>query len=360
LEPDKNMTNDNNTTEKKKHGIVFKLFGLIIIIAAVLIGGHYAIRYISGRFLYETTDDAFIDGHIVSISPKISGVITKVMVDDNQHVKKGDLLVTIDPCDYQAKVNIYQAALLVAKAEVQKAKAGISSAQAQSDRAEADLKRYVELKGSSSISAQDMDNAKAAALSAKAALEVAISSTASAEAKVVQAQADLEQAKLSLSYTNIYAPLDGKVAQKHAETGSFVATGQPLMAIIAYEVWVTANFKETQLVDIHPGQKVTISVDAFPAGKLNGRVDSIQAGTGARFSLFPSENATGNYVKVIQRVPVKITFEEPKDKLKQLGLGLSVIPDVYISGKSTELPKWLQILQILGGASRDSNGDENR
>jgi membrane fusion protein, multidrug efflux system len=354
------MAIDKKTTEKKKNGIVFKLFGFILIVVAIAAGGHYAILYVVGRILYESTDNAFIDGHIVSISPKISGVISKVLVNDNQNVKKGDLLITIDPCDYQAKVNIYQAALLVAQAEAQKAKANITASQAQADRTSADLKRYEALTGSSSISAQDMDNAKAAAISAKAAIEVAISSTASADAKIVQAQADLEQSRLSLSYTNIYAPTDGKVAQKHAEAGAFVAMGQPLMALISNEVWVTANFKETQLSDINPGQEVTISVDAFPNFKFKGQVNSIQAGTGARFSLLPSENATGNYVKVIQRVPVKITFNEPTEQLKYLGLGMSVIPYINVDDKSTEHPKWLRILEYLGGIRQTADGAENQ
>ena len=348
------MTKEENKTGKKKHGIIFKLFWLLVIICAVVIGGHYAIRIVVKHILYESTDDAFIEGHIVPISPKVSGIITQVFIDDNQEVGKGDLLVTIDPRDYQAKVNSYQAALQITQAESEEAKSGISAAKAQADRTEADLKRYEELTENSGVSKQDMDNAAAASKSAKAALEVAIHNAAAAQAKIGQAQANLDQAKLELSYTNIYAPLDGRVAQKHAEEGSFVTTGQPLMALISYDVWVVANFKETQLNDMHPGQKVTISVDAFDHEKLKGHIDSIQPGTGSRFSLLPPENATGNYVKVIQRVHVKIIFDEPLEKLKHLGLGMSVEPDVYVASETIENAQWFRILEYLGGLNRNT------
>ena len=349
----KNMIKNTKKPNEKKHGIVFKLSWLVIIAGVILIGGRYGIRAVVKHVLYESTDDAFIEGHIVSISPKVSGFIANVFINDNQDVRKGDLLVTIDPRDYQVRCNSYEAASQVAQAECEKAKAGIAAAQAQAERAEADLKRYEELTGNSSVSKQDMDNARAASISAGAALDVAIHNASAAQARVVQAQANLNQAKLELSYTNIYAPRDGRIAQKHAETGSFVTTGQPLMAVISYDVWVTANFKETQLSDMHPGQQVTISVDAFDHQKLKGHVDSIQPGTGSRFSLLPPENATGNYVKVIQRVPVKIIIDEPVKKLKHLGLGMSVEPDVYIASQKTEHSSWLQILEYLGGVEQD-------
>ncbi len=348
------MTKNEKKTEEKKHGIVFKLIWFIVIVIIAIVGGHYTIRGIVKHVLYESTDDAFIDGHIVSISPKVSGFIAKVLINDNQDVKKGDLLVTIDPRDYEAKGNSYQAALQVAKAEAEKAKAGIEAAQAQANRTEADLVRYEELKGNSSISKQDLDNAKAASISAKANLDVAIHNASAADARVFQAQANLEEANLELSYTNIYAPQDGRVAQKHAEAGSFVTTGQPLMAVISYDVWIVANFKETQLNNMYPNQKVNISVDAFHNLKLKGHIDSIQPGTGSRFSLLPPENATGNYVKVIQRVPVKIILDEPMENLKRLSLGMSVEPDVYIAGKTTEQSSWLHILEYLGGVKQEA------
>jgi membrane fusion protein, multidrug efflux system len=355
--PDKNMTNSEKKSEQKKHGIIFKLFWIIVIAIAVIIGGRYSIRAIVNLFLYESTDDAFIEGHIVSISPKVSGFITQVLVNDNQDVKKGDLIVTIDARDYQARVNSSEAALLVAQAESEKAKAGIAVAKAQSDRADNDLKRYENLNDSSSISKQDLDNARAASISAKANLEVAVHNASAADARVVQAQTSLDQAKLDLSYTNIYAPQDGRIAQKHAEQGSYVTAAQPLMAIISYDVWVTANFKETQLENMHPGQNVTISVDAFDKQLLKGHIDSIQPGTGSRFSLLPSENATGNYVKVVQRIPVKIIIDEPVEKLKNLSLGMSVEPRVYTADETMEHASWLKTLEYLGGMNHISAGE---
>jgi membrane fusion protein (multidrug efflux system) len=354
------MANDEKKTGRKRHGIFFKLFWIVVLVAVIVVAGHYAIRYSVRHILYETTDDAFVDGHIVSISPKIRGQITGVLVSDNQQVKKGDLLVTIDPCDYQAKVNAYQAVLQVARAEAQKDKASISAARAQADNAATDLKRYQELEGTSSISKQDLDRAQAAAASTQAELQVAVKQAAAADARIVKAQADLKQADLELSYTKIYAPRDGRVAKKNAEKGSFVAIGQPLMSIIPYEVWVTANFKETQLDNIYPGRKVSISVDAFPGEKFTGCVNSIQAGTGAKFSLLPPENATGNYVKVVQRVPVKITFEESMEDLKHLALGMSVEPDVYVGNEKVENSWWMHLLKRLGRVGPGDDGDGNK
>lgn len=354
------MTNEKKKANQKSHGIVFKIFWLIVIIVLAAAGTRYVIRYAVDRILYISTDDAFIDGHIVSISPKVSGQITKVLVGDNQEVKKGDLLVTIDPRDYQAEVNIYQAALQVSRAEAQKARANISAAKAQMNRAETDLKRYEDLKGTAGISKQQLDKAKTAAVTARAGLEVAVKQAAAANARIVQAQADLKQAGLILSYTRIYAPQDGTVAQKHAEAGSFVQAGQPLMAIIPCQVWVTANFKETHLQNIHPGQEVIIRVDAFTGKKFRGRVNSIQPGTGASFSLLPPENATGNYIKVIQRVPVKITFDEPVEQLKHLGLGMSVEPAVYTAGKKSRHSWWLPILEFLGGVNPAAGEDGSK
>jgi membrane fusion protein (multidrug efflux system) len=354
------MTNDEKKTDRKKYGTIVKLLWLIVLAAGVGLGGRYAIRYVVDHILYESTNDAFIDGHIVPISPKVSGQILKVLVTDNQQVKKGDLLVTIDPCDYQVKVNVYKAALEVARAEAQKAKANISAAKAEAERAQTDLKRYEQLKGDSSISKQELDRAGADASSSQAKLEVAVKQAAAADARIGQAQADLKKAELELSYTKIYAPRDGRLAQKHAEAGSFVVIGQPLMAVIPYDVWVTANFRETQLSNIHPGRKVTISVDAFSDEKLKGHVDSIQAGTGARFSLLPPENATGNYVKVVQRVPVKIIFDEPVERLEHLGLGMSVLPYIYVGDEKSEHSWWLRLLERLGRVEQVVDGDGNK
>jgi membrane fusion protein, multidrug efflux system len=195
------------------------------------------------------------------------------------------------------------------------------------------LKRYEQLVASDSATKQRLDYAAADAQAAAAQLEAAKKQVLMADAKTAQSQANVQQAQLNLSYTKIYAPQDGTVTNKSVEIGEFVTIGQPLLAIVAKDVWVVANYKETQLRHMRVGQKATISVDAYPHKKLKGHVDSIQEGTGARFSLLPPENATGNYVKVVQRVPVKIVFDEEPNALTRLAPGMSVVPEVKVRDK---------------------------
>jgi len=249
---------------------------------------------------HEDTDDAFIDTHVIMISPKVEGQALKVYVDDNQQVKQDDPLVDIDPADYQVKLAQARAEVLSAEAEARKAAGDAASAQ--------------ELFGKDRISRQSYDHAAAEADATKAQAELARKKLAAAE--------------LNLSYTRIVSPSAGKVTRKSVELRSYVRVGQPLMAIVPNQVWVTANFKETQLTRMRPGQKVAIRVDTYPGRIFPGRVDSLQAGTGARFSLLPPENATGNYVKVVQRVPVKIVFDDPPEALPPLSPGMSVVPAV--------------------------------
>jgi len=398
---------------------------------------------------YESTDDAFIDSSIVQISPKISGPVTKVYIQDNQMVKEGDLLVEIDSRDYQvalsqasagwqgfvaqkniakynaqmtgitsiaqteeasaavqssrsnvkmvesqlnaAKSRLEQAdaSVTTAKANAEAAKADIIAAQAQSEQADADANRANQLLKDGVISKQDKEHAVTAAQSAKAQLSAIRKRSVSVESQVVQAiaahkeavnnlhqiesqyqqsQSDLakaagflretnvapqkqavskanlesnihgadyfksgiDKAALELSYTKIYAPVSGKVTRKSIEVGNYIQVGQALMAIVPKEVWVTANFKETQLTYMHPGQTVYIKVDAYPSHIFKGHIESIQSGTGSRFSLFPPENASGNYVKVVQRVPVKILFDESFDSKYILAPGMSVVPEVSL------------------------------
>jgi membrane fusion protein (multidrug efflux system) len=407
---------------------------------------------------YESTDDAFIDGHVIPISSRVSGHVSKVYVTDNQLVKQGDLLVELDPRDFEAQVAAAEALLQAAQANqkshaietdvteitssagvkaamaaVEEAKAGVDTAQAavataesQSAQAQAQLAvsraaleqaradlvaaeaRYEQARdhllrtrslvekhatsqenleeataadrvtraditvAEQKISAQgavvkQMQAAAAAAesilhqaeagvaarkavlLSAEAQLASAQSApqevaqsrskTEEAQADVAHAEAELKQAKLNLSYTKIYAPISGYITRKNAEAGAFVQVGQPLLALVDPHVWVTANFKETQITNIHSGQPVTIKIDSYPGVVFPARVDSIQWGTGARFSLLPPENATGNYVKVVQRVPVKIVFENSQ-QLKQyiLGPGMSVVPTVDIRASGKKAP----------------------
>jgi len=240
---------------------------------------------------YESTDDAFIEGHVVTVGTKLSNTVSQVLIDDNYQVKKGQLLVQIDPRDYQVQFD---------------------SAQASYDKAKSDFDRDTALLGSSAISKADLDATRATFDEAKAALD---------------------QAKLNLEYTRITAPFDGRITRKAVEPGDYIQTGQTLFSIVPNDIWVIANFKETQLTYMVPGQPATIKIDAFPGKVFKGHVDSLQSGTGARFSLLPAENATGNYVKVVQRVPVKIVFDEAPEVQAAFAPGLSVIPEVKISVK---------------------------
>ncbi len=343
--------------------------GLVLLLA---LGVPYYLHFRS----HEATDDAFIDGRIIPISPRVSGHVARVLVADNQKVAAGDLLLEIDPRDFQARLESDQAMvqsaqamvdvaksqrrevaaqLAVARASLDQVQAEQVSAEAKYQQAETDLKRYRELAASHTISPQQLDHAmtverttgadrevsrgklatqRSLLQKAEAALQTADDNVRQAEAQVAARQGQLAQSTLNLSYTKIYAPSDGQVAKKSAEAGAFVQTGQSLMAVVTPEVWVTANFKETQLTHIRPGLPVTLSVDTFPDVTFHGHVDSIQRGTGSRFSLLPPENATGNFVKVVQRVPVKIVFDQPQALAAyELVPGMSVVPEVNIKAK---------------------------
>lgn len=269
------------------------------VVAVLAVGGF--LYYLHARH-YEDTDDAFIEGHVTQISPNVAGTVTSVQVDDNQSVKQGQLLVEIDPRPFDAKLG--------------QDRADAVSADADARKAHSDLERDIQLFAQDAISKQTLDHAQATAEEADARVEL--------ERKKVSAD------ELDLSYTRLTAPMDGRVARKSVEPGSYVQVGQALMAIVPSEVWVVANFKETQLDLMRKGQPVDIHVDAYPDRKFTGRVDSIQSGTGAVFSLLPPENATGNYVKVVQRVPVKIVFDPPPDPSVLLAPGMSVEPRVRV------------------------------
>ncbi len=247
------------------------------------------------------TDDAFIEAHVAPVSPKVQGHVLRVLVDDNRLVKKGDVLAELEPQDYQTKLD--------------DARAAVAGAQASARKTELDAKRYQALFERREASRQSVDHALADAQAARAALD--------------EAQARLRQSELDLSYTKIVAPQDGRVTRKSVEAGAFVSVGQPLLALVPTDVWVVANFKETQLRDMRAGQRAEVKVDAYP-GKLRGHVDSLQAGTGARFSLLPPENATGNFVKIVQRMPVKIVLDEIPATGRLLGPGMSVEAEVKV------------------------------
>jgi membrane fusion protein (multidrug efflux system) len=328
------------------------IIGLIVIAAVAAI---VVLWWLHAR-QYESTDDAFIDAHIVLVAPQVAGRVQQVLVKDNQDVSKGQLLVKIDPADYQVALDQSQAALAeaqgkLAQAQAQKSVADANAAQAQAQvqvvqanarNAQQELNRYQQL-SRAAVSQQQLDNATAAATSSAAQVQAAqkqaaaaaaqanaaVTAITTAKAAVASAQAKIDQAKLMLSYTQIHASEAGLVTRKSVVPGNYIQVGQQLMAIVPHEVWVTGNYKETQLANMRPGQPVEISVDAFPDLDLHGHVDSIQAGSGAVFSLLPPQNATGNYVKVVQRVPVKITFDSLPDQ-PRLAPGMSVEPTVKV------------------------------
>lgn len=312
----------------------------------------------------ETTDDAFTDGDAVTIAPKVAGYVTDLRVKDNQRVKKGDLLVVIDPRDATAQRDQAQAQLGLATAQLHQAQAQLAlskvqypaqrdEARAQVLKAKADLANaeaaYKRQRGVDprATTQQNIDtanaqlrSAQAQLASAQAQLEVAEqvqlqirqqeTNVEAREQQVAQAKAQLETANLNLSWTNVRAPFDGYVTKRNVQTGTLVQAGSALFSLVSQEVWVTANFKESQLERMRPGNKVTVTVDAWPDMELEGHIDSIQQGSGSKFAAFPSENATGNFVKIVQRVPVKIVIDKGLDPNKPLPLGLSVEPKVTL------------------------------
>jgi membrane fusion protein (multidrug efflux system) len=397
------MPEVNKKNNNRKKGLV--LIVLFVLIASA--GGYYI--WSRGRI---TTDDAYVDGHIFTITPRVQGYVAEVRVTDNQLVKKGEPIVTLDRTDYevalaQAKATLAEAEATLTSLEldvplevnqtgyrVKGAQAQLESlrktlegvkkdedaaaqevkrTQAQYNLSSIELKRTRELRASKAAPQSSLDNAETASESSRAQFSASIAKlesvkkqSASLEAEIGSlkaniglaatgedqakikarqveaqkavvelAQARLKQAELDLSYTTIVSPTDGHVTKKGVEPGLMVAKGQPIMAIVPLdpeELWISANYKETQLTHVKPGQEVTIRVDTYPGVKIKGRVDSIMAGTGAAFSLFPPENATGNFVKVVQRIPVKITFDKKDNgRLPQLRIGMSVVPTIYVN-----------------------------
>jgi membrane fusion protein, multidrug efflux system len=324
--------------------------------AACLIGAG-GIRWWLQTRGYESTDDAFIDARQFAVSAKVSGYIVDVPVHDNQLVEAGAPLAHIDDRDYRTALEQAEAQLAQAKAGVANVVAQIAAQQAQIAQAEAqyaqaaaalsfaqeDSQRYQFLarRGAGSLQQAQhsdsdlqqkqaaLDAAKWAIAASRAQLEVVQAQKASAEANVATAKAACGQAALNLSYTTITAAQRGRVAHLSAARGQFVQPGQALMMFVPDRIWVTANFKETQITDMHPGQPVTVTIDAYPDRKVEGHLDSIQPGSGTAFSLLPAENATGNYVKVTQRVPVKIVLDHVPADIA-LGPGMSVEPEVKV------------------------------
>jgi membrane fusion protein (multidrug efflux system) len=362
----------------------------VLVAVALLAGGAFIWHYYSVR---ESTDDSQIDGHIDPIGARVAGTVVRVLHEDNEIVQAGTLLVELDPVDYQVALDRARADLANAQAnsaganvnipitattsssqlvaadanvkaterEVESAKARVQEAQANYTKVSADLKRMEQLIAKDEISHQQYDASVAANNSARASLDAAIANVASAQSKEAQARAQADaahtvpeqikvmrsragaasaevqkfqsavaQAELNLKYTRIYAPVTGILSKRNVEPGQVLQAGQPLFSLVNLDdIWCTANFKENQLRNMHPGQRAKIYVDAY-GRDYNGTVESISGATGSRFSMLPPENATGNYVKVVQRLPVRLRLDKGQDPNHLLRPGLSAEPTVFI------------------------------
>ncbi|MBW8864582.1 MAG: HlyD family secretion protein [Verrucomicrobia bacterium] len=367
------------------NGLPAKYVWLAALGLAVLV--YFTLAYLADTFTHESTDDAFIAGHVVSIAPRVAGQVAAVHVLDNQVVHSNDLLIEIDPADFAVTVaqkesaavsqdanfrtvvaayELMRAKVATAESSARKAKADVDSAASTANRTRLDFNRAQDLVKDKTISQQEFDTAQAADTKAQADLKSAQENADVENSKVDEADKQLttvlEQkdmalsqasesrtnviaAKLNLSYTKLYAPCDGRVTRKAVEAGDYLQSAQQVMSIVPDEVWVTANFKESQLDKMLTNQPVLVEIDALGGGTFRAHVDSIQAGSGAAFSLLPPENATGNFVKVIQRVPVKIVFDEPLPVGHVIGPGLSVTPSVQVS--TFAFPAWLIALAAI-------------
>ena len=339
---------------------------ILLLIIAVAAAAGVAHWYLAGDTV--STDDAYTDGRAVAIAPQVAGAVIALHASDNQRVKAGDVLLEIDPRAYAAARDQAQGSLSVAEAQLANARinlewareeypaklaaaqAALAAARAGRLKAEADARRQRGLPKQATTQ-QEVDTATAALSTAEAQVDQAQAAVRQAqlvpqfigeaeaqvrqlEAQVTLARAQLEQATLNLSWTKVIAPQDGWITKRNVEQGNYVQAGQSILSIVTPDIWVTANFKELQLDRMRPGQPVDIGIDAYPHLKLTGHVDSIQLGSGSRFTAFPAENATGNFVKIVQRVPVKIAIDHGLDPDLPLPLGVSAVPTVQLAGSA--------------------------
>jgi membrane fusion protein, multidrug efflux system len=349
-----------STRQQNRRAVRAKLVLLLIVLAAVVAAVSY--WYVTKDEV--ATDDAYTDGHAVTVAPQVSGIVVALDVTDNERVKAGQELFQIDPRAYIAARDQARGSLLGAEAQLANARialesarvdypaklaaaqAQLAAAKATQFKATADEKRQRNLPKQATMQ-QDVDNAEAALRSADAQVDQAEAAVRQAElvpqligeaeaqvhqleGQVALARAQLEQAELNLSWTKVTAPQDGWVTKRSVEQGNYVQAGQAVLSLVTPDLWITGNFKESQLERMRVGQKVDISVDAYPQLHLKGHVDSVQLGSGSRFTAFPPENATGNFVKIVQRVPVKIVIDSGMDPNLPLPLGISVVPTVRL------------------------------
>lgn len=318
---------------EKEHKKPKKRIIIPICLAAVIVLGYLGYN----AYFYQTTDDAYVENLNVQVAPKVRGEITDVFVDDNQFVKEGDLLVKIDNRDYKVAYDMAKAEYEKALLNQTNAKANLSAVNSSLSVAKRDVERYEKLFKEGAVSKQTLDNAKTKYDNLKAnktnANQAIISKTQNnvANAEIDALRAKMEQAKLNLEYTEIYAPQTGHITNKRVSKGTYIQVGSPMFAIVPEEVWVVANFKENQLTNMKQGQEVQIKVDTYPNKRFKGKIDSIQRLSGAKSSLFPPENAVGSFVKIVQRIPVKIVFTEKinPDEYNIIP-GMSVIPKVKV------------------------------
>ncbi len=345
---------DQNKPMSRGKKILYWFIGFCVLAVLVIAGLLY---YLHARH-FETTDDAFIDGNISQISPQVSARVIRIAFQDNEAVDAGQLLVQLDPRDYQIKLGQARAQRVQAAAQADQARAQVALQQASLEQAmansrvseadlgqaQSDLARFRAV-DPKAISRQQLDNAGATTKSAvarldasrqaiqaqRAQIEAQRAAVAAAVSSVAQADVTVANAELQLSYTSIVAPAKGRVTRRTVDLGNFVSPGQSLLAVVQDGLWVTANFKETQLASMRPGQEVRVRVDACPNEDLDAQIQSFQAGSGTVFSSLPAENATGNYVKVVQRLPVRIVFKDANaEKRCMLAPGMSVSPRVTV------------------------------
>lgn len=324
------MSNEKNKLSTKKYWIMFG--GLVVLILATFM--------IIEAGKYQTTDDAYVDTTTVTVSPKVAGQIVKVLVKDNQHVKKGDIVAVIDKVDYEVKLQQATANYDRAVLNQQNAQANLNAANSEIELAKKDVERYQNLYKAGAVSKQTLDKAithletiQARQTTAEQAIFSSNPSNASkvADADLNVLKAQKRAAELALEYTDIIAPIDGTVSNKKVETGMMVQPGSPLFVIVPNNVWVVANYKETQIRGMKKGMPVDIKIDTYPKKVFKGEIDSIQRASGAKSSLFPPENAVGSFVKIVQRIPVKIVFtEEINPDEYSIIPGMSVVPKVKI------------------------------
>lgn len=327
------MENIEQTEEVKEHKPFKRFIAIGAGVIAVLAGAYF----IHDALMYQSTDDAYVETTTVQVAPRVSGQITEVLITDNQKVKEGDLVAKIDPADYEIALAQAEAKYERTLLNQKNAKANFKAMQSNIDTAKKDLDRYKNLFEQGAVSKQTLDQAQAKYDSAQANLTNAEEALLSqggnkvADADLKEIKALRDKAKLNLGYTNIYAPQTGTVSSRRVEKGMYVNVGTPLFVIVPENVWIVANYKENQLRHMKPGQEVDIKIDTYPNKTFKGKVDSIQRASGAKSSLFPPENAVGSFVKIVQRIPVKIVFTEEIDPNEfNIVPGMSVVPKVRV------------------------------